>query len=369
MDKYEKVINKSKLQIFTTRETTFFSSLLAQLKIEWVEHIPTAATNGLSLYLNKKYIDGLSQEEVTALLLHETYHCALDHINRCKSADLNPMVYNIAGDYVINNDLDKQGWKLPQGGLIDHKYDGWSTRKVYDDIFDNAQHIKFEMDIIPNCPKEMSKEEYEETVTSNIVKAVTQARLANDYGSIPGEVAKKVEKILNPKLPWEQILQDHMSSYKKEDYTWSRPNRRYWPDMYLPSMKSESLDQISIGIDTSGSITQEHINAFMAEVKYINDVLKPKAIRIMTFDTRIRSDATFEEGESIDDIKLLGGGGTSIHPLIRTLKEDSPEIAIIFTDLEFGMPSLSSVQSDLFWIRMGKYENPPNKGVLIDYDS
>jgi predicted metal-dependent peptidase len=159
-----------------------------------------------------------------------------------------------------------------------------------------------------------------------------------------------------------------MSAYKKEDYTWARPNRRYWPDMYLPSMKSDSLDQISVGVDTSGSITQDHLNAFMAEVKYINDILKPKEIRIMTFDTRIRYDETFQEGDCIDDVKLLGGGGTDIHPLIRTLKEDGPEIAIIFTDLELSMPNLTNVPSDLFWIKIGNYDNPPNKGVVINYD-
>ena len=69
-----------------------------------------------------------------------------------------------------------------------------------------------------------------------------------------------------------------------------------------------------------------------------------------------------------DDIKLLGGGGTSIHPLIRTLKEDSPEIAIIFTDMELNLPNLTNVPSDLFWIKIGKYDNTPNKGVVINYD-
>jgi predicted metal-dependent peptidase len=371
MNKEEKAINKAKLKLFTSKDTAFFSNLLAQLKIEWVEHISTAATNGTHLYLNKDFVTSLNINELIGLLLHEVYHCALDHMNRAKSADLDYQIYNIAADYVINNQLDNMGYKLPEIGLIDHKYDGWSTRQVYDDIYDNADKIPsgFEIDIIMETPEGVSESEHHEEVLTNVIKAVTQARLSNQHGSIPGEIARRVEDIVNPKLPWEAILQDYMNAYKKEDYTWSRPNKRFWPDVYLPSMRSESLDQITVGLDVSGSISQKDLNAFMAEVRYIKDILQPRKLRIMSFDTKVRADNTFEEGESIEDFVAYGGGGTNINPLIKSVRAEEPEIVLIFTDGEFDMPDLSKVHSDMYWIKIGSYKFNPTKGEVIDFDS
>ena len=63
MKELQKKINRSKLHLMTQRQTTFFSSLIANLKIVFTEDVPTAATmvftcfstlNSLSLSITKK---------------------------------------------------------------------------------------------------------------------------------------------------------------------------------------------------------------------------------------------------------------------------------------------------------------------------
>lgn len=365
MESCKKKVSSAKLNLFTQRNTTFFSALLAQLQIVWTEKHSTAATDGTRLYLNKDFIESLDLQETIGLLLHETYHVVLDHINRRQSAQLNPKIWNIAGDYVINGLLDHMGYKLPTPRLLDHQYDNLSTRQVYDKIHkkQEMQDLPFEMDVMA-----VDGDAAEQAVNS-VVKAVTQARISGDYGSVPGEVARRVEEILNPKLPWEQILLDYMVTYAREDYTWSRPSKRYWPDMYLPSMHSEALEQITVGIDSSSSIDQRDLDAFMAEVKYIFDVLKPQKLRVMVFDTRVRDDRVFEEGDEISDLTMHGGGGTNIHHLMKAIEKDCPEITLIFTDMEFSMPSMQEIVSDVYWIQIGEYSNKPPKGTVIPYDS
>ena len=223
------------------------------------------------------------------------------------------------------------------------------------------------LDLIFDPPEGMSKEEHQERVISNVVKAVTQAQLANDPWSIPGEVARQVEKLIDPKLPWHQILQNYMSAYAKEEYTWARPNKRFWPDFYLPSMHSEALNQITVAIDVSGSIMQEDLDAFMAEVRYVFEILKPKKMRILGFDTKIHDDLEFVDGDALEDVSLTGGGGTNCRPVIQTLKKDEPEIALIMSDGEFSMPSFAGISSDVFWIIKGDENWTAPYGQVIYY--
>lgn len=366
-----KKISKAKLNLFTHKNTIFYSSLLASLKLKLSDTIPTAATNGVDLIVNPDYVSKLEINELIGLLLHETMHVCLQHVDRRNSANLDPTLYNIAGDFVINNDLDTRGYVLPAGGLIDHKYDGWSTRQVYDDLEQNKPNVKLPMeDVIFSSPKGVSEEAHREKSISNVIKAATQARLQNDIGSIPGHVLRLVDELTNPKLPWNHILQNYMSHYDKSNYTWRKPNRRHWPDLYLPSTYNEALNQITVGIDVSGSINQDDLNAFMSEIRYIHEVMKPVKLRLMSFDTMVHQDLEFTEWDNIRDVKLTGGGGTYIGPLMDTLREDEPEICIVFSDMEFSNPYLGDINTDLIWIQKGnsEYAAKPSKGEVIQYD-
>lgn len=368
--KIKKKVDRAKLKLFTLKETTFFSALLSQLRLEIGEKYPTAATNGLTLWLNPAFVEPLSLDETVGLLLHETMHVAWDHIVRAKELKVVPAVWNQAGDYVINNEAKARGFSLPPGGFIDHKYKGWSTKQVYDELIKLDQPVSsaIMLDISLDTPEGMDEKEAKERVIGAVVKAVTQARLSGDAGSIPGEVLRSFDEMIEPKLPWQTILQQHMSTYRKEEYSWTRPNRRYYPGFYLPQMRSESLDQVSVFIDSSGSISNEDIGEFMAEIRYMWDTLKPKTLKLVVFDTQIKSSQTFTEGDSLSDVRIRGGGGTNIGPVARVLEKEQPELAIIFTDMEFPHVNYDRIQSDIIWIQYGDYSNPPTKGEVIKFD-
>jgi predicted metal-dependent peptidase len=367
----EKKIKKAKMQIYIKQNTTFFSALLASLRFHLNDQFPTAATNGTDLWVNPEFVKDMPVEEITFVLIHEVMHVVYEHMNRMQDHGLDQHVWNAAGDYLINGELVHLGYSMPQEGLYDASFRGKSTKEIYDILMAEGRVSAPQMlDLVPGPTDGKSAEEHKEAVINNIMKAATQAQIEGDAGSIPGHIQRIIEKLANPKLPWNVILQDHMTSYAKNDFSWKKPNRNYWPAHYLPTMVSENMDKLWSVIDVSGSISQDDLNAFMAEMAYIKDILNPKELRVLCFDTDIRKDFTVEEGELLERFELPGGGGTSIHPVIELMRQEGPDVAVIFTDLCFSKPYLADIGTDLFWVVKGggRHSIAPSEGVVIQYD-
>jgi predicted metal-dependent peptidase len=368
LDYIKKKVDRAKFEIMFKESTTFFSALLSNLKLIYTDdpNINTAGTDGINLYLNTKFVKELSLEELVGLLVHEVMHVAYEHMLRCKEQDLDHHIYNVAGDYAINYFIINKGFKLPECRLYDEKFAGWGTRQIYDYLIENNVQVELPWDDL--IPSEESSESYEEVI-SNITKAALSAKMANDPGSIPGDILRKLEELLDPKLPWNTILQKYMSAYSNQDYSWSRPNKRYWPNYYLPKSLSANLDKLFVAIDVSGSIDQKQFDEFIAEINYIKSDMNPSQLKLLFFDTRVVFEEDYEQYDEIN-VSLKAGGGTMIGPVIDKIVEYDPEVAIIFTDGEFSMPHMADVNSDVIWIINSAYtidSFKPPRGEVIEY--
>jgi len=363
----KKRVSKAKMALFSRGlGTTFFSALLSGLRIEITDGTPTASVDGLTMRFNPHFIHPLPTEELLGLMMHELGHVIYDHIGRALAWSLDHKLWNIAGDHYINLWLLALGFKLPPKGRHDPKYKGWSTMQIYKDLQKNPppNDPGYMYDLAPKPPG-MDENTLRERINSNILKAVDIAQARKDAGSIPAEILRHVEAITNPVLPWQTILQNELSGLAKEDYSWSRPNRRYMPHgIYLPHRWSENLDQITCGDDVSGSMSQNDLNEIFHEQKYIWEVMKPTRMRIQTFDTHVHMDKVFTEGDTLDDLELMGGGGTNVDPLIQSIKKEMPELALIFTDGGFPPPDMTGTDATkIFWIIKGNkgFTNPVGK--------
>lgn len=374
----KKNVSRVKIKFMQTKNTTFFSALLANLDLQITEEgfppgLETACTNGIYLKLHPKFIAALSLDALMGLILHEVLHVAFDHILRCFAGKLNHKIYNIAADHYINLLITDMGYILPPGGYCDTKYKGMSTQQIYNILIkDPPPDTKdFTPDIMPNDPKKMTADVHKMKVTANIVKAITQAQIANDPGSVPGEITRKLDKILNPQLPWQQILQRFMEPYKTFTSTWSRPNRRYQPaEIYLPSnISGARIKQITGGADVSYSMSKNNLTDIGAELNFIWTVLQPEKMRLQTFDTQVHLDEIYTEGDTLELLEWKGGGGTNIVPLIESIKKEKPELALIFTDGKFRMPDLKGITTHIIWvINNNKGFKKPLIGDVIQYD-
>ena len=82
----------------------FFGNMATRLKIlaadDW---LGTAAVDGRNLYYNTQFFNAMNNKEIEFVIAHEILHMVFDHIGR--RGDRNPMLYNIAADYIVNNTL------------------------------------------------------------------------------------------------------------------------------------------------------------------------------------------------------------------------------------------------------------------------
>jgi len=358
----EDKIRYAKVQLMS--KSVFLSTICLRLRHILSDDISTAATNGLTIMYNPDFISKLSTEELTGLMAHEVWHVAYQHHTRIGGRDR--QLWNVAGDYVINYVLVEAGFTLPKGGLYDEQYSNMATDKVYDLIYDNAdEYSDFTGDLLEQegagdseGESTLSDIELQERLTSIVVQAQTQSKMAGkDAGEIPGEITRMIDDLINPKLDWRQLLQRYLTARTKTDYSWARPNKRFMPKHYLPSLYSETIGEITIAIDTSGSITQEELTEILTEIEGIRETYKPPKLTLIDCDYKIHGIHDLDEFTDIHNIKFKGDGGTSFNPVINYCNENPPAVLIYFTDL-YADAIDEHVEYDIIWVCNSNHKAP-----------
>ena len=115
----------------------FFGSVVASVGYEENKDIPTAATDGETIYYNSEYLEGLSVEEQTFVFAHEVCHIAFNHILR--SEGKNPELWNIATDGVINQFLKRDGLKMAPGGVDMEEAINYDAEQLYEKLLQEKQ--------------------------------------------------------------------------------------------------------------------------------------------------------------------------------------------------------------------------------------
>lgn len=115
----------------------FFGSVVASVSYKENKDIPTAGTDGETIYYNPEYLEGLSVEEQTFIFAHEVCHIAFNHILR--SEGKNPKLWNIATDGVINQFLKRDGLKMAPGGVDIAEAINYDAEQLYEKLLQEKQ--------------------------------------------------------------------------------------------------------------------------------------------------------------------------------------------------------------------------------------
>lgn len=361
-------LDKAKI-LLMMKASVFLSTLTFSLRHR-IGDTPsgTAHVDGKEVVYNEQFLDLQTVEKVAGLIAHEVWHVAFSHILR--RGDKEPKYYFAAADYVINIMLLDAGFELPDGGLWDSRFRGMSTEQVYEiikqeqqDLPDVTQHVIEANGSADSADDEsggLTPQEAEEQVRDILMKASNQALITDSdaYGDIPAEIIRELKRLTNPVVPWQQLLMDFCTTTSRDDYSWRRPNRRLFPEHYLPSAYSEALENITVAIDTSGSMDDDTLAEILAEIKFIHETLKPKTMTIIDCDYTIHSIYEIDEFTDIESLEFTGGGGTSFFPVMDYCDENEPTLLIYFTDL-FAQPVVDEKPYPLLWICYSKHEPAP----------
>ena len=346
----------------------FFGNMATRLRIQAADDwLPTAAVDGRNLYFNTQFFNAMNIQEIEFVIAHEILHCVYDHLTRRE--DRNPMIYNIASDYVVNNLLvrDKIGKKPSIVDCFqDFKYDGWTSEEVYDDIFEKYdeqelealgelldEHVDWEKDGQASGEGKDGKEENKKgkegksrpsyskeelrKIRDEIKENMMTAAQSAGAGNVPGDIARMIKELTEPKMNWREILRQQIQSTIKNDYTFSRPSRKGWhTGAILPGMNYMDTIDIAISLDMSGSIGDKQAQDFLGEVKGIMDEFKDFNLKLWCFDTQVYNEQDFSADGNDDllDYEIHGGGGTDFMCNWNYMKENDiqPKKFIMFTD-------------------------------------
>jgi predicted metal-dependent peptidase len=400
------LFKKIEEQIITARiglliAQPFWGNLATRLNIVdvtedgWLE---SAATDGKNLFINCDFMSKLDIKETQFLVGHEIGHCVYDHFGR--KGDRNGELWNIAGDYVINDELINAKVGSPPKAfppLYDRKYHGKCTEEVYDELYKNVkkidlsklktldQHLPMEGDNksqgtsdtedSDNTGKKpmpvMSKEKVKELQTE-FRQAVIAAAQAAGAGNVPASIKRLIKEFTEPQISWRELIGQQVQSIIKSDFTWARPNRKTLSaGIYLPGMTPDETIDVVVFIDTSGSISGKMLKDFLGEVQGIMEQYREFTITIGTFDTQVYNVQKFDENNRYDlpNYEAIGGGGTDFMAMFKWMQENDvrPKKLIVFTDGypfgAWGEPDFA----DVVWIIHGSESIIPPFGVHAYY--
>lgn len=188
-----------------------------------------------------------------------------------------------------------------------------------------------------------------------VAAAATAARMA---GRFPGHLETIVGDVLQPKLNWKAILRDMITSCAKSDFRMMPPNKKHlWRGIYLPSLMGEEIN-IAVGIDTSGSISDDEIGEFLSEVKGICDAYSNYTVYLFACDAQIQEKWELRPFDRLPT-KMKGRGGTSYRPVIEAVKKLPPVSSLVYlTDLypNDGFPEQPF--TPVIWVSVSD-EKPP----------
>lgn len=363
-------IEKAKIQLMFKHP--FFGAIAMMLPaVISKDVVPTAGVDGKRMYFNPDFCEPLSDPELTFLVAHECMHPMLNHATRLGTRD--HFKFNMAGDYIINQLLVDEGiGKFIEGGLLDQLIvdRGGTTEGIYAILPDVPQNKQgyggsgqpYDQ-VMQSGKTDSEKSQLEQEWKIMAGQALAQAKMA---GKLSANLERLVGEILEPKVDWREVLRRFVVKSKTDDRSWARPNRRFAAQgLVLPTVSGEAMGDIMIAVDCSGSISNEILNEFAAEIYGIKDDCMPTNIHVVYFDSEVCHYEKFSRDDELH-IEPHGGGGTAFSPVFAFAEENDiqPVCCVFLTDLycsDFGNPQPYPV----LWVSNGANAAPWGEVVMM----
>lgn len=398
-------MNIKDLQLYLLSNYPFYYALLQQTKINFDEKSEYIAyvkvQTKLEMTINPITFENFTVAEQAGLLIHELQHIYKDHIKQTQMKQVeaisdklgiepNHMMANIAMDMEINPGISELT-NSPKLGL---KAKGSQFKGVYPEDFQMHKgdswvnyyaNLKSKAKMQKKSGKgkdgEGDKEAKEgghgdgephqdhgyfaestrdEKMLEEIAANAAKRAKSLSSGNTPREIEKfLLEHEANQQIPWYLILRQFMQSLYdvKTKNTWKKVNRRFRGKM--PGAKRLPRMELLIGIDSSGSVSDEDLKKFYAEIDSINETGMVN-IDIAVFDTQIHQREEYKKGF---EATRQCAGGTSFIPVHELAIEERYKGVIYLTDGYAEFPDKDDVSYKCLWV-MNTDVKPPYGNVV-----
>lgn len=361
MSKFGDKFIKSRVKLL--KKSPFFGTILLHTEYELTDSIETAATDGSTLLINEEWMCSQSEDNFNGVLLHETLHMALCHIDRTKDlSDL--MLANIAADIVVNGIIKDNKISLPEEAIYDDDLKHLSVREIYSILKEkqqkNKDHIseKYGNKPVNECLKNKgeganpstkeskisNKSKWEDII--NKAKTVAKMRQAGVKGS---GMARVFKELLEPSINWKDALYKYVTASRAD---FEGYDRRFIHDqLYIDDVGGNRV-HVAAFVDTSGSVDEELLQNFLSELFFAINSMRGTTGHLYYFDTKLYPQGKIEDLDGVP--KPVGLGGTSFVPIMSELNKITSEnshvqtIGIIYTD-GFAPMTWKEPETPLLW--------------------
>lgn len=348
----------------------FESALMGLMPTELPGLKTTAVSENMVLYYDPDTLAEWDIEETSFAIAHELSHVIRNHIGRAKAIGINPtsedaIIWNYAGDAVINHDLSLAGFKVYDKDTTYAKLGITSVNMTVEEVYAFLKKEKWTPPSSPrlgagNCGscsghKHQHEPDNEKSgvkgrsnaeivrIRKQTADAIQQASKDKRAGTIPGGWIRWAgEEVEVPKIPWSiqfaRTIRKGISwSLGAVDYKYNGISRRQgglgfgMGKPVLPKLRSPNPDVLVV-VDASGSMGTEELKKAVIELKGIVQATGIP-ITFMTFDTEVH---TFEKIISWKKAAktIKGGGGTNFNPIFKKVLEmkKKPAVIVLMTD-------------------------------------
>ncbi len=326
--------------------------------------VPVAATDARNILINPDTFFKMNLKERVFVMGHEIIHNVygdVEFLKACGASQTVPMsdgttlpfrnsTMQKAMDFRINALLrDSKIGSPPPGVLLDDTIavandsvvDAY--KKVYDDEENNGggKTGGKQIDIVlspgtsngtpsqPRNPQQWGVEIAAAQVLENM----------KSQGKMSGALKRMFEELLNPVVPWTDHIRGIFNrKVGSGSYNWRKPDRRFIvQDLFMPSRSGNGAGWVVCWGDTSGSIGQDELNKYIAELSSIMEDCQPQRLTVIWCDAEIKRIDEIAEPADLEQTRYEGapgGGGTECTPVFDWIAEhtEAPEVFIGFTD-------------------------------------
>ena len=418
-------IKRGHITLMKHRATALWGGVFLLGKTEVEDGDFTASTDGVNKRYCRQFVADIKKDsKIRGLIMHENLHVGLKQLPRGLSMfKEHHKLANMAADFVVNaiifdiKDKLSNGEllvELPDEALHDEMFNNWSMRAVYDYLkkneveeedsntpdgvggnsapsdgdgdgdgqpsgkrtsvtvngkkYDTSKHDEHDYKGLEKLsPEELKK------VNDGVEKAIREGGIL--AGRLGSNIPRAVTEMLEPKIDWRDVLRDFVQASTKgnEELTWRKLNKRQLSnDVYLPSYETDTMGEVIIAIDTSGSIGETELNEFATELASVCAMCTPEKVRVLWWDTRVHGEQVFLPNyEGIGKLlKPLGGGGTiasCVAEYIITNKVKS-EAVIMFTDGYLEQEVIWDIAMPTLWMVTSNRGFTPPVGKVVIFD-
>lgn len=345
--------------------------------------IRTLATDGRSVFYSPEWIKSIDHDSRVFDTLHEWLHIFFNHVLR--RGDRDHKLWNIACDVVVVREactiLTRAGgkvWEPPKDGVIPPAWaKDMTAEQIYDELDKQHQSVpknghgqqhypedflydraELNADIHVGKEEEFKRKFQEEMAQAVLIQQqINNKTIEEMFGPT---IAKRLDEVLNGAVPWSRLLRGQLlADIGYEMPTYSPPNRRYFPEIPMPSMRSTKEERLMLLIDVSASVGETLMGTFKANV--IPAAMRATETIIVTFDAVVREVVrTKHPRKALDQVKFLTGSHThtSVRGAFELVDKFNPKALVCLTDGAISLPS--KPYPKMIWVI-------PQNGVVLPW--